>query len=490
MLLSELLYKSGLADAEVIGDRNVEIRDIATDSREVTPGALFVAVPGERHNGAQFVPAALKQGASALLIASRVVLDMPATVPVVRVEKVRASVAKMAACFYAPQPKYVVGVTGTDGKTSTVNFARQLFELHGQKAASIGTLGLVSPNKMLDEHFPQINTSPEPVLMHRTFLELAAHQVQHVAIEVSSHGLAQHRVDGVRFTAAAFTNLTRDHLDYHGTEEAYAAAKRRLFDEVLQPGSVAVINADDAHAKQMIEAAAARGITVETYGKQGKDYQIIALAANEAGLKAEVKIKGKTHQLDLPLYGEFQLYNMLAAVGLVHACGIDAQALVQSLAQLKAIHGRLEEAATLKNGARCFVDYAHTPAALENILRTMRTHTKGKLHVVFGCGGDRDVGKRPQMGAAAIAYADHVIVTDDNPRSEDPAKIRAEIMKAATGATEIAGRKAAIEHAVTQLHSGDVLVVAGKGHENYQIIGEQKHAFDDAETIRQAVRAL
>lgn len=490
MRLSELLSKAGLHDAQITGDSAVMLRDIATDSRNVTPGALFVAVPGTQHNGAQFVPAALKNGAAALLLAERVQLDMPATVPVIRVPSVRAAVAKLAAVFYAPQPEYVVAVTGTDGKTSTADFARQFFTLTGHAAASMGTLGLISPNAAMDDAFPKNNTSPEPVLLHRTLLDLAARNVQHVAIEASSHGLEQLRLDGVRLTAAAFTNLTRDHLDYHGTVEAYMAAKLRLFSHVLASKGTAVVHASDAHAAEVIAAATARGIRVWTYGKAGKELRTVSVQPTAEGLKAELELFGKKHDLTIPLYGAFQLENILAAIGLAAACGIDTEVLVSHITALKGVKGRLERIVTLPNGALCFVDYAHTPAALENILRTLRAHTTGKLHVVFGCGGERDTGKRPEMGKAAVMHADSVIVTDDNPRREDPAAIRAAVMQAARGATEIPDRATAITKAVGGLGKGDVLVVAGKGHEDYQIIGEQKLAFDDAEIIRNAARKL
>lgn len=490
MRLTDLLNKAGLHDAKVTGDASVMIRDIATDSRAVTAGALFVAVPGTQHNGAQFVPAALKQGAAALLLAERVTLDIPATVPVVRVPSVRAAVAKLAATFYAPQPEHIVAVTGTDGKTSTADFTRQFFTLTGHGAASMGTLGLISPNATMDEAFPKNNTSPEPVLLHQTLQALAARNVQHVAIEASSHGLEQLRIDGVRLTAAAFTNLTRDHLDYHGTVEAYMAAKLRLFSQVLPAGGTAVVHASDAHAGEVIAAANARGIRVWTYGKAGNELRTVSVQPTADGLKAELELFGKKHDLTIPMYGAFQLENILAAIGLATACGIDTEALVSHIASLKGVKGRLERIATLPNGALCFVDYAHTPAALENILRTLRAHTEKKLHVVFGCGGERDTGKRPEMGKAAVSHADSVIVTDDNPRREDPAAIRASVMAAAKGATEIPDRETAITKAVQGLGKGDVLVVAGKGHEDYQIIGEQKLAFDDAEIIRNAARKL
>jgi UDP-N-acetylmuramoyl-L-alanyl-D-glutamate--2,6-diaminopimelate ligase len=490
MLLSDLLEKAGLRASNITGDCQVEIGDIATDSRLVTPGTLFMAVPGSKHNGAQFIPSAIKNGAAALMIAQRAVLDMPATVPVIRVDQVRPNVAKLAACFFAPQPKNIVAVTGTDGKTSIVNFVQQLWALCGHSAASLGTLGLCSPNAVLNDAFPNVNTSPEPVLLHRTLRDLVAHQIQYVAIEASSHGLAQNRVDGVHFKAAAFTNLTRDHLDYHGTQEAYLDAKKRLFDSVLPADGVAVVNVDDPHAGAILQAAKSRDIQVIEYGKNAKDYRIETVSPTPTGLHAKLIINGLPREIDLPLYGEFQLYNILAAIGLAQACGAQVDALIAQLPNLVAVKGRLQQIAVLKNGARCFVDYAHTPAALENMLQCLKAHSAAKLHVVFGCGGERDTGKRPQMGEVAVRLADHVIITDDNPRNEDAAKIRAEIMATAKGADQLPDRAEAIITAVQQLKPNDVLVVAGKGHENYQLIGEHKHAFDDAKMILKAVGML
>lgn len=490
MRLSELMQQAGLQDARITGDASVVIRDLSTDSRSVKAGALFMAVPGTQHNGAQYIPAALHAGASALLIAERVVLDMPATVPVVRVPSVRLAVAKIAAAFYAPQPEHVLAVTGTDGKTSVADFTRQLCELSGLAAASMGTLGLLSPYADLNDGFAKNNTSPEPVLLHRTLQHLSQRGVQHVAVEASSHGLDQYRLHGVRVEAAAFTNLTRDHLDYHGTIEAYAKAKQLLFTQVLQEGGTAVIHASDSYAPMMMDGLKNKASRIWRYGEQGVELKTVSLQQVAEGLCAEVEIFGVRHHIAVPLYGAFQLQNILAAIGLCAASGLSAQELVAHLPKLVGVKGRLERVATLPNGALCFVDYAHTPAALANILQTLRPHTQGKLTVVFGCGGDRDAGKRAPMGEAASKYADSVIVTDDNPRTEDANKIREAVLSAAPNALEIADRASAIAHAVGQLNGEDTLVVAGKGHENYQIIGTEKLVFDDAETIQNAVRDL
>jgi len=488
--LTDLMKRAELGDVAITGDRNVAISSVATDSRQMEKGALFIAIPGVTADGTQYVPDALNKGAAALVLAQKTKTDVIATVPVMRVQDMRAAVSALAAAFYPEQPKHVVAVTGTDGKTSTADFVRQMATLLGNKAASMGTLGLRSPEIELNDAFPPNNTSPEPVLLHKTLQQLSKAGIEYLAIEASSHGLDQKRMDGLKLTAAAFTNLTRDHLDYHGTVEEYFAAKARLFEVLLPEGGTAVINADDAHAQELIAICLTRGLVCKTFGKTKSDYQVLSVTPHAGGLDASLRIEGKEYSVSLPLYGAFQLSNILTAYGLLRATGAAQDALVKLFGKLEGVRGRLERVAVHKNGAPIFVDYAHTPAALENILRTLRHHTKNKLHVVFGCGGDRDAGKRPEMGKAAIAHADSVIVTDDNPRSENPASIRAAIMAAAKDATEIGDRSDAIRAAVNNLQEGDVLVVAGKGHETYQIIGTQTIHFDDAEIIREVVRSL
>lgn len=476
MSLTSLLKQAGI-DAQVSAD--VEVRGITSDSRQVQPGFVFVAIAGTSQNGAHYVSDALARGAVAIVGAGE-----GATV---QVADARAAAAKLASAFYAPAPRYMLAVTGTDGKTSTADFVRQLATLLGDKAASIGTLGLRSPEAALNAAFPANNTSPEPVLLHRTLASLAASGVTHVAVEASSHGLDQKRLEGVQFTAAAYTNLTRDHLDYHGTPEAYAAAKARLFVELLPEGKTAVLNRDDAQFEWLQASCHARGIRVRSFGTDvAAELRIAQVTPHAGGLDAELVLDGVSYPVSLPLYGAFQLMNMLAAMGLLEATGVALADMVPLLPQLKGVPGRLEKIAE-KNGAPMFVDYAHTPAALANILKTLRPHTEKKLHVVFGCGGDRDAGKRPEMGRAATELADVVVVTDDNPRSENPAAIRAAIMAAAPGAQEIGGRDEAIATAIKHLQPGDVLVVAGKGHETSQTIGTQVIHFSDAEHIRKAV---
>ncbi len=485
-LLSDLIAQS-LPGAMTYGDTALTIDAITTDSRAVKPGSLFAAMPGVTADGASYIPDALRAGASAILMSASSRSDVVATVPVIRVGDMRAAVSALAAAFYPKQPDYCLAITGTDGKTSTADFVRQLAQCSGLDAASIGTLGLRSDHATLNAQFPALNTSPEPILLHRTLSELQGVGVRVAALETSSHGLDQKRVDGVRFCAGAFTNLTRDHLDYHGSLEAYFTAKARLFDTVLSEGTLAVINADDAHFAALQKICEKRNIRTLSFGYTANaDYRIMAVTPHADGLDATIRIHGVSHTISLPFYGAFQLCNMLTAMGLLQAAGLSESALIKALPQLRGVPGRLEKIATHR-GAPIFIDYAHTPAALENILQTLRPHTQHKLHVVFGCGGDRDAGKRPEMGAVASKFADAVLVTDDNPRSENAAAIRAAIMARATGATEVAGRENAILHAISKLQAGDVLVVAGKGHETTQTIGNHVIPFSDAEHIRKAV---
>lgn len=486
--LTELLERARITDVTLFGDGNVLITDVTGDSREAKQGTLFVAMSGAKADGAQYVADAIGNGCAAILVSKTARLDIAASVPVVRVADVRGTITALAAALYPGQPSYVFAVTGTDGKTSTADFTRQLAALRGHKAASIGTLGLRSPIAALNAKFPTINTSPEPVLLHRTLSSLSDAGVTHLAIEASSIGLDQRRVDGLKLAAAAFTNLTREHLDYHGTMEAYAAAKRRLFEEVLPPSGVAIANADDAEFSSIRAVCSARGITLHSFGvAAGADYQIASVIPHDAGLKATIVIAGEAYAINVPFYGAFQIFNMITAVAMLAAVGEDVAALIGLLPQLQGVSGRLEKTAVTATGAPVFVDYAHTPAALENVLKVLRPHTSRKLSVVFGCGGDRDQGKRGQMGAVAAALADRIYVTDDNPRSEDPAAIRAAILETAKGAKEISDRDAAIRTAVQELQAGDVLVVAGKGHETTQTIGEQVLKFSDQEHIRKAV---
>lgn len=488
-LLSELIARAQLP-GELTGDAEVLVTDITADSRSVKPGSVFVALRGVTIDGTQYIPDALQRGAAAIVLDHDARIGMATTAAVLHVADARHAISALADALYPQQPQFQYAVTGTDGKTSTADFVRQLAELMGHKSASIGTLGLRSPVDMLNKQFPAINTSPEPVLTRRILSSLADAGITHVAIEASSHGLDQKRLDGLRFSAAAFTNLTRDHLDYHGTIEHYAAAKARLFSEVLPITGLAVLNRDDAQYTALHGMCEQRGIRVRSFGyADGADYRIVKVTPHAGGMDAELSIYGKSYTVSLPLYGAFQLQNILAALAMLDLKPAEIDGVVKThLPRLQGVPGRLEKVAE-HHGAPIFVDYAHTPAALANILKTLRPHTAKKLHVLFGAGGDRDAGKRPEMGRAATEFADVVMVTDDNPRSEEPAAIRAAILVAAPTAIELPDRAAAIHAAVTKLEPGDVLVVAGKGHETTQTIGTQSIHFSDAEHIRKAVRS-
>ena len=388
---------------------------------------------------------------------------------------------------YAPQPATIAAVTGTNGKTSVAAFTRQIWAHHGLGAASLGTLGIVGP----DFAEPGSLTTPDPVALHRALQRLAARGIDHVALEASSHGLDQFRLDGLTLSAAAFTNLTRDHLDYHGDMAAYFAAKRRLFAELLPRGGAAVINLDSSEGRELAALCRGRGQRVIGFGADAlADLRLISARPEGAGQTLLLEAFGTRRALLLPLMGEFQAMNALAALGLAVATGVPAGEALDALAALQGAPGRMEHAATHPNGAPIIVDYAHTPDALETALTALRPHCRGRLVVVFGCGGDRDAGKRPMMGAIAERLADRVIVTDDNPRSEDAASIRRAILAAAPKAREIGDRGSAIRAAVAMLEPGDVLLLAGKGHERGQIVGDTVLPFDDAEMARAAVAEI
>ncbi|HEU5048378.1 MAG TPA: UDP-N-acetylmuramoyl-L-alanyl-D-glutamate--2,6-diaminopimelate ligase [Rickettsiales bacterium] len=473
------LFLSGNAE-------KLPVTTITADSRQVTGGAVFVAIRGNNIDGSVYIAQAVEKGAVAIVTDNEGPIEVPPTVALVRVDNARLALAKMAEALYAPQPTHIAAVTGTDGKTSTADFLRQLWEMSELKAASIGTLGVIGPQTGIV--FPAVNTTPDPVQLHQTLHALASKGCQHVAMEASSHGLHQYRLDGVHLRAAAFTNLTRDHLDYHKTPEAYFQAKSRLFSELLPASGTAVLNADDTQFKALEEICNKQGIKIISYGQNGKDYTIKKITHRIDGLAVQASIEGKSQHFMLNMVGEFQVMNALAALGLFVSCGGALEDGLKHLPHLHNVKGRLERVATHPSGAPIFIDYAHTPAALANVLKTVRKHVEGKLVVVFGCGGDRDKGKRPEMGKAATELADIVIVTDDNPRSEDPDAIRAEIMKEAPNAKNIGDRAEAIATAIKSLNSGDFLLIAGKGHENTQIIGSKVTPFNDAEVARYAVK--
>ncbi|WP_458097687.1 UDP-N-acetylmuramoyl-L-alanyl-D-glutamate--2,6-diaminopimelate ligase [Roseomonas sp. WA12] len=458
-----------------------DVTALTADSRQVVPGALFAALPGARTDGRAHIEEAVRRGAAAILAPEGT--EWPPGVPprpLVTSADPRRALALMAARFHGTQPGTVVAVTGTNGKTSTADFLRQIWADGGARAASMGTLGLVA------EGFPQgpSLTTPDPVSLHATLAAVARAGVTHAAMEASSHGLEQRRLDGVTLAGAGFSNLTRDHLDYHGSIEAYRAAKLRLFDTLLDVGRPAVANADmdGATLAALRSIAVARRLRLLTVGEAGADLRLLRHAPLADGQELEISLFGRRETVHLPLVGRYQADNVMVAAALAVATGLPADRVLRALPRLAGVRGRMELAARLPNGAAVYVDYAHTPDALERLLSALRPHA-ARLHVVFGAGGDRDPGKRPLMGAAA-ASADRAVVTDDNPRSEDPATIRTAVLAALPGGVEIGGREAAIAEAMAALGPGDVLAVAGKGHESGQTIGGVTHPFDDVAVVR------
>jgi UDP-N-acetylmuramoyl-L-alanyl-D-glutamate--2,6-diaminopimelate ligase len=462
------------------GGGDVEISGLTADSRQVKPGYLFAALKGVAADGRAFIPDAIARGAAAVLCEPGVSLEGAV---LVADPEPRRRLAAMAARFYPRQPETVVAVTGTNGKSSTVDFLRQIWAAAGLTSACLGTLGVTTAAGRR----PLAHTTPDPVAIHQALDELAGEGVTHVALEASSHGLAQHRLDAVRISAAAFTNLTQDHLDYHPDYEDYFAAKARLFADLVAKGAPAVINPEGDWGARMVKLARAAGLDVRTFGWGGHALELVELWPRAASQRLDVKIGGKEHRVELPLAGEFQALNALGAAALALATGAPQDAVLAALSRLKGVTGRLQLAAQTREGAPIFIDYAHTPDGLDKLLRALRPHTQGRLIVVFGCGGDRDPTKRAPMGAAAAKLADVAIVTDDNPRSEDPRAIRAAILSGGAGLLEIGDRAEAIATAVGMLRAGDALVIAGKGHETGQIIGDRVIPFVDAEEAANAV---
>jgi UDP-N-acetylmuramoyl-L-alanyl-D-glutamate--2,6-diaminopimelate ligase len=465
---------------------NPEIAGITADSRAVLPGFLFAALPGTRLDGRLFAGDAVARGAVAILTDDAAALDLAAEdrarVGIVTDPNPYRRLAQLAARFCGRQPRTIAAVTGTNGKTSVVHFVREIWTVGGHPAASLGTLGLVTPGG----RSPGALTTPDPVALHHDLAALCEQGIEHVAVEASSHGLAQFRLDGLLVTAAAFTNLTRDHLDYHRDMAHYRAAKERLFTELLGSGQPAILNRQSDEFARLAALCRDCGHPVIGYGADpAADLRIVASRPEDRGQRLVLEIFDRRHELLLPLFGEFQAMNALCALGLAIATGIPAAAATGALAELSGVPGRLEFVAeSVSGGAPIVVDYAHTPDALATVLAALRPHAPGRLVALFGCGGDRDPGKRALMGRVAADAADRVYVTDDNPRSEDPAAIRCAILSAAPGAIEIDDRRRAIEIAIADLDRGDLLVIAGKGHETGQIIGGETFPFDDAEIAR------
>ncbi|SCY85883.1 UDP-N-acetylmuramoyl-L-alanyl-D-glutamate--2,6-diaminopimelate ligase [Paracoccus tibetensis] len=472
--------------------RDPEITGLSLDSRQVKPGHLFAALPGSALHGGEFIQYALRMQAAAVLT-DRAGAEIAADVlagwdgALVVAEDARAALAGAAALWFREQPAHVVAVTGTSGKTSVASFTRQIWQGLGHKAISLGTMGVEG-----DFHARLAHTTPDPLTLHRVLAEAVAAGVTHAAMEASSHGLDQRRLDGVRVEAGAFTNLSQDHLDYHAGFDEYFAAKALLFNHILEDGSAAVINVDSPRGRQMADIATDRGLALTTVGTgEGAMLRILGQRFDATGQDLRFSVMGQTHMVRLPLIGGFQAENALAAMGLCLAAGDSAEAIIRVLPELVTVRGRMQLAAQRANGAAVFVDYAHKPGAVIAALQSLRPHVLGRIICIIGAGGDRDTGKRPLMGSAAREHADVVIVTDDNPRTEDPAAIRAAVMEGAgPEATEVADRAEAILRGVDALQPGDALLIAGKGHETGQIIGTDVYPFDDAEQASVAVAAL
>ena len=473
--LSEILRRDVAVDPLITG--------VTADSRKVASGVLFAALPGSRADGRAFIPQAIAQGAAAILAPE----DTPAeAAPVlVRSGDVRRAYALAAKAFYGAQPKTCVAVTGTNGKTSVATFCRQIWSKLGRHAASMGTLGVTAGDEEITG--PGL-TSPDAAEAARLMAELAGRGVTHLALEASSHGIDQRRLDGVALAAAGFTNLTQDHLDYHGSMDSYRVAKLRLFEQLLPRGRTAVLNADSDAYNHFAASSIMSGLGIYSVGERGRNLSLVSRRLVPEGQRLTIDADGELHEILLPLAGAFQASNAMVAAGLCVAAGEKAMDVLAAMEAIQGAPGRLQRIGTGHHGGEAYVDYAHTPDGLETVLKALRPHTSGRLVVVFGCGGDRDRAKRPIMGQIAERLADIAILTDDNPRSESPAAIRAEVRKGAPGAREIADRAAAIQEAVEGLRQGDVLVVAGKGHEQGQIVGETVYPFDDATEVARALK--
>jgi UDP-N-acetylmuramoyl-L-alanyl-D-glutamate--2,6-diaminopimelate ligase len=479
--------------ADLLPERTVtepgcRIEGISSDSRAIGENFAFFALPGSKGDGLAFAPEAVARGAVAIIAEEDAPDASIGSALFVKVENARRALALAAARFYPLQPATIVAVTGTSGKTSVATFTRQIWLTLGHRAASLGTIGLVAPSGAISSAL----TTPDPVALHKTLDALARDGISHLALEASSHGLDQRRLDGVRLAAAAFTNLSRDHLDYHAGMTAYLAAKLRLFECLLAPGSPAVIDADSDVAEKVVAACEARGLNVILVGRDGDALRLVEARTEDFSTALVVEYASKTYVLRLPLAGDFQAQNALVAAGLVLATGGAPDEVFAALEKLEGAPGRLECVGSRKN-APIFIDYAHKPDALDKVLRALRPLARRRLIVVFGCGGDRDAGKRPIMGEVAARLADEVIITDDNPRSEDPASIRRAILEGAAAVKnpkvrEIGDRGSAIKIAVAGLEDGDVLLIAGKGHETGQIVGDTTLPFSDQQCARAALK--
>lgn len=485
MKLSELTGQNGDMDA-------IEITGLALDSRGVEPGFLFAALKGSNEDGAKYIPDALERGAVAVLTGMEEKLTLAgmeeklSLVDAVHVieDNPRKALAKIAAKYFAKQPKIMAAVTGTNGKTSVASFTHQFWTFLGKKAASIGTPGVVTGEKTIATGL----TTPDPIVLHKALQNLAKARITHAVMEASSHGLSQHRLDGVKLKVAAFTNLTQDHLDYHKDEKNYFAAKRRLFDELLPKSGTAVINTNDPFGKSLAQDLKIRGRKVISLGPELADIELVETTPAKGGQTIKFVYDKSARKTWLPMAGDFQAQNALLAAGIVIASGFEAKDVFPLIEKLEGVPGRMELAGEVEGLGEIYIDYAHTPDGLARALASVRKHTKGAIHVVFGCGGDRDAGKRAKMGAIANNLSEHVYVTDDNPRSEDPAKIRKAILAGCPGGQEFDDRAKAIGAAIAAMEQGDVVIITGKGIETGQIIGDEVIPFSDHKVVKETLK--
>ncbi len=481
--LSLLKLIENINDISVLkGNLEQNITGITADSRQVKPGYLFAAISGVASNGADFIPSAIANGAIAILCDNNI--TCPDNITVITHTNTKLALALLAANFYQLQPEVIVAITGTNGKTSIAYFCTQIWQLLGKNSASIGTLGIAT-NQGIANSAAGFMTTPDPVKLHEILAVLHAEGVTNLAMEASSHGLDQYRLDGVHIKAAAFTNITRDHLDYHGNFENYLQAKLRIFD-IMHEG-VAVINADLPESDKIITLCQNKNHKILSLGKGGKYIELYDITPTSNGSQIAFSVMGRLYTVNTHLIGEFQAYNLLTALALVAGCGANIDEIVATLEYVAAVPGRMQGVRINNDFARIYVDYAHTPDALEKVLLVLRPYTEAKLWVVFGCGGDRDKGKRPQMGEIAAKLSDNIIVTDDNPRSENGADIRRQIIAKCPNAKEIADRREAIHYAINNMGKDDILLIAGKGHEKTQIIGNEKFDFDDVLVAKEAI---
>lgn len=472
-LLAHINFEENISETEISG--------ISSDSRDIKPGFLFAAVSNGVTDGKSYIPKAIENGAKVILCDDDSLKNLYKEVIFIKSANPNFDFAQAVATFYPLQPQNIAAITGTNGKTSIADFIRQVLTALGEKAASIGTLGLIEGNA---EPIPYPNTTPGTIALHRDLEKLKQDGYDYLVIETSSHGICQYRIGGVKFKAAGFTNLTQDHLDYHKTMEAYFEAKKLLFTKILQDDGTAVLNADIEVYQRLRKACLDSGKKVISYGHNGQEIKLLGTQPFNNGQMLKVNYFGSIKEIFIPLAGEFQAMNVLCALGLLHILYGHDQEVLQAISQIHGAKGRLEFVGETKSGGAVYVDYAHTPDALENVITAMRPHTVGKLHVVFGCGGDRDKTKRPIMGRITATLADFAYVTDDNPRTENAEEIRRQVMEGCPQALNIGDRKKAIEYAIDQLQKGDVLIIAGKGHETGQYINGEVFHFSDQEVCR------